>query len=95
MLITSTEFWNGLPRDIREELNSVIEDVTKEVNKRALEQSSEHRRRVQDSGKAEILTSTPEQHETWRDAMRPVWKSFESRIGKEIIDAALTATASE
>ena len=95
MLITSTKFWNGLPKDIREELNSVIEDVTKEVNKRALEQSSEHRRRVQDSGKAEILILTPEQHEAWRDAMRPVWKSFESRIGKEIIDAALTSTASE
>ena len=34
---------------------------------------------------------TPEQRQLWVDAMKPVWKSFEKKIGKKYIDAAIAS----
>ncbi len=35
LLITNTQFWNGLPEDIRSELKQIVDEVTVEVNKQA------------------------------------------------------------
>ena len=88
MVITNTKFWNGLPEDVRKTLDEVMAEVTVEVNKQpeALNQTS--RQRIADSGNCEIITLTPEQRELWREAMRPVWKKFESDIGPDVIAAA-------
>lgn len=95
MVITSVKFWDGLPADIREQLNEALRIATEEVNRIALEQSLEARQRVVDSGQAEILTLSVEQHEAWRVAMKPVWKRFEGAIGEEVLDAALASVASQ
>ena len=42
------------------------------------------------SGSATLVTLTPEQRQAWRTKMQPVWKSFESQIGADIMRAALT-----
>ena len=47
-----------------------------------------------DSGNSEIIILTPEQRELWREAMRPVWKKFESDIGPDVIAAAEQANQS-
>ncbi|HCA63157.1 MAG TPA: C4-dicarboxylate ABC transporter, partial [Pseudomonas sp.] len=35
MVITNTKFWNGLPEDVRGELETIMEEVTAEVNRQA------------------------------------------------------------
>ncbi|HAV03867.1 MAG TPA: C4-dicarboxylate ABC transporter, partial [Pseudomonas sp.] len=45
-------------------------------------------------GKTEIIELTPEQRAMWREAMKPVWKKFESEIGVELIEAAQAANRS-
>ena len=88
MVITNTKFWNGLPDEVRKTLDQVMAEVTVEVNKQAEALNQTSRQRIADSGNSEIITLTPEQRELWREAMRPVWKKFESDIGPDVIAAA-------
>ena len=94
MVITNTKFWNGLPEEVRKTLDQVMAEVTVEVNKQAEALNQTSRQRIADSGNSEIITLTPEQRELWREAMRPVWKKFESDIGPEVIAAAEQANQS-
>ena len=94
MVITNTKFWNGLPDDVRKTLDQVMAEVTVEVNKQAEALNQTSRKRIADAGTSEIITLTPEQRELWREAMRPVWKKFESDIGPEVIAAAEQANQS-
>jgi len=91
MLVTSTQFWNGLPEDIRTELEAIIAEVTTEVNAEAYKLSMNYRQKVIDSGRTEVLTLSSEELGLWREAMKPVWSKFEEEIGKDIIEAALAA----
>ena len=88
MLITNTKFWDGLPADVRDELNKIIAEVTVEVNKQADALNEGDKQRILEAGTTEILTLTPEQRGQWRDAMQPVWKKFEGEIGPDLIKAA-------
>ena len=94
MVITNTKFWNGLPEEVRKTLDEVMAEVTVEVNKQAEALNQTSRQRIADSGNSEIIILTPEQRELWREAMRPVWKKFESDIGPDVIAAAEQANQS-
>ena len=91
MLITNTKFWDGLPADVRDELNKIVAEVTVEVNKQADALNEGDKQRIIDAGTTEILTLTPEQRNEWRAAMQPVWKKFEGEIGPDLIKAAQAA----
>ncbi|ARU90210.1 C4-dicarboxylate TRAP substrate-binding protein DctP [Pseudomonas sp. M30-35] len=88
MLITNTKFWNGLPADVRTELDKILVEVTAEVNKQAEILNEGDKQRIIDAKTSEIITLTPEQRAEWRDAMKPVWKKFEGDIGADLIKAA-------
>ena len=94
MVITNTKFWNGLPEEVRNTLDAVMAEVTVEVNKQAEALNQTSRQRIADSGNSEIISLTPQQRELWREAMRPVWKKFESDIGPDVIAAAEQANKS-
>jgi C4-dicarboxylate-binding protein DctP len=89
MVITNARFWKGLPDDIRTELEKIMDEVTKEVNKIALQQAEEDRKKIEESGKTQLITLTPEEKAKWREAMKPVWKEFEDDIGSKYIEAAV------
>jgi C4-dicarboxylate-binding protein DctP len=89
MLITSDRFWEGLPDDVRSELEDIIAEVTSRVNELAEEQNQEAKQAIMDSGKSEIVQLTDDQRKQWVEAMQPVWKSFEDDIGADYIDAAV------
>lgn len=88
MVIVNTQFWNGLPADIRTELSKILDEVSVEVNKQSHALNLGDKQKIIDSGSSQIITLTPEQREKWREAVRPVWKQFENAIGKELIQAA-------
>ena len=95
MVITNTKFWNGLPDDVRTELETILDEVTVEVNRLASELNEADKQRIIDAGTTEIVTLTPEQRELWREAMKPVWKKFEGEIGADLIQAAEAANKGE
>lgn len=88
MLITNTKFWNGLPPDVRSELDKILVEVTAHVNKEAAQLNQNDKQRILDAKTTEIITLTPEERSEWRDKMKPVWKKFEGDIGADLIKAA-------
>ncbi|MDD1508235.1 TRAP transporter substrate-binding protein [Pseudomonas sp. CNPSo 3701] len=88
MVITNTKFWNGLPDDVRSELEKIMTEVSVEVNKQADDLNRTAKQDIAKAGTTEIIELTPEQREQWREAMRPVWKKFEGEIGADLIKAA-------
>lgn len=95
LLITNTQFWNGLPAPVRTELEQIIEEVTVEVNKQAEALNEKAKQNIIDTGKSEILVLTEEQRNAWRDAVRPAWKKFEAEIGTDLIEAAEAANQAQ
>ncbi|SDH60902.1 C4-dicarboxylate-binding protein DctP [Pseudomonas benzenivorans] len=91
VLLTNTKFWDGLPQDVRRELDKVVAEVTLEVNKQAEALNQADKQRIVEAGTSEIIQLTPEQRDMWRSAVKPVWAQFEEEIGADLIKAAEAA----
>jgi C4-dicarboxylate-binding protein DctP len=92
-VIANKKFWDGLPADIRTTLEGAIKDATKYANDIARKENDDALEAVRKSGKTEIIQLTPEQKAQMKEALLPVHKQNESRIGKDTIDEAYKATA--
>ncbi|MCS7958786.1 TRAP transporter substrate-binding protein [Pseudomonas aeruginosa] len=88
MVITNAKFWNGLPADIREELQRIMDEVTVQVNLEAERLNRDARQRILASGASEIHTLSPQQCADWRQAMQPVWQKFRGNVGADLLQAA-------
>jgi C4-dicarboxylate-binding protein DctP len=88
MLITTSDFWNGLPPDIRSELEKIVVESTAHANKEAERFNQQDKQHVLDAKTTEIMTLTPQERDAWREKMKPVWAKFEKDIGPELIEAA-------
>jgi C4-dicarboxylate-binding protein DctP len=91
MVITNASWWDSLPEDIRTGLTEAMREATEYANNLSNEINQRHRKEIEAVGKARIQELTPDDIAAWRMAMAPVWKQYESEIGKDIIDAALSA----
>ena len=93
LVVTSSEFWNGLPDDLRGEVKKALDEAIKFGNDVALQKAEGDMKKIADSGRSKILKLSADERQKWVDAMKPVWKKFESEIGKDLIDAAVAANA--
>lgn len=91
LVVTSSEFWNGLPDDIRMEVQKALDEALVFGNKVAAEKATADRQKVVDSKRSEIITISDADRALWVEAMKPVWGKFEEDIGKELIDAAFAS----
>ena len=88
MVVTSTEFWNGLPEDVRMEVKKALDEAIDFGNKVAAEKSLADKQKIVDSKRSEIISLSQAERDQWVAIMKPVWKEFEGQIGKDLIDAA-------
>jgi len=92
LVITSSEFWGGLPNDIRNQLETILREVTVSRNAKAFGVNEANKQAILDAGKTiHILTDT--QRAEWKAAMLPVWDQFKDDVGQENIDAAQAINA--
>jgi C4-dicarboxylate-binding protein DctP len=87
LLVTSVEFWESLPDDVRGEFSTILNEETAKGNKLANDLDLASREKIVESGE-EIRQLTPEQREAWSKAMEPVWSEFQGEIGADLIEAA-------
>ncbi len=91
MVVTSAEFWNGLPDDIRAGIKSALDEAIAFGNQVAADKARSDRQKIIDSKRSQVIELTPAERAQWVEVMKPVWKQFEGQIGKELIDAAYAA----
>jgi C4-dicarboxylate-binding protein DctP len=86
-VIVNKKFWDGLPADVRTQLEVAMKDATKYANAIAQQENDKAMAAVKASGKTEIYALNDKEKAEWRKALAPVQKDMESRIGKATIDA--------
>ncbi|MDO9244760.1 MAG: TRAP transporter substrate-binding protein [Rhodocyclaceae bacterium] len=91
-VIVNKKFWDGLPADIRKQLDDAMEQSTRYANQFAKVDNDNALEMVRKSGKTQIYVPTKEELSAFKKAMIPVHKKMESRVGKETIDAVYKAT---
>jgi C4-dicarboxylate-binding protein DctP len=91
-VIVNKKFWDGLPADVRKQLDDAMEQATRYANQIAKVENDTSLENVRKSGKTQIHTPSAEERAAFKKALIPVHKKMESRIGKETIEAVYKAT---
>jgi C4-dicarboxylate-binding protein DctP len=92
MVVTSVDWWESLPEDVRTQLATILNEVTVERNAAVGQVDADARQAVLDAGST-IRELTPDQRQIWVDAMKPVWEQFKDDVGQDTIDAAQAINA--
>jgi len=91
-VIVNKKFWDGLPADIRKQLDDAMEQSTRYANQIAKVENDTALENVKKSGKSEMITLTAEQKKAWKKAMFKVHDQMSSRVGKDLVDAIYKET---
>jgi C4-dicarboxylate-binding protein DctP len=91
-VIVNKKFWDGLPADVRGQLETAMKEATVYANKIAKEQNDHDLESVKKSGKTTVYAPTKEERMAFKKALVPVHQKMESRIGKEIIQSVYKET---
>lgn len=92
LVVTSTEWWEGLPGDVRDQLKGILDEVTATRNAESSRVNEEAKQAIIDAGGV-VRTLDSKQRTAWVEAMKPVWAQFEEDIGADLIEAAQRANA--
>ena len=87
LFVTSKEWLDSLPADVREQFLKISNEVTQAANAAVGAKEAMNRENVLKAG-GTIRELTPEQRKVWVDTMKPVWAKFAGDIGQDLIDAA-------
>jgi C4-dicarboxylate-binding protein DctP len=85
-VIVNSKFWNGLPPDIRQQLNKAMAEATDYTNSIATKENADALATIKASGKTTLHYLTDEQKVEWQKAMRPTYKWAKGRVGQEVLD---------
>ena len=87
LLVTNIDWLNGLDAAVRDQLLTIIAEVTETRNKESTSVNASAKEAVI-AGGGVVRSLTTEQRQVWIDAMKPVWAKFEGDVGTENIAAA-------
>ncbi len=91
-VITNKKFWDGLPADVRGQLERAMKESTEYANQIAKEENDHALEAVKKSGRTEVYQPTPEERMAFKKVLLPVHKAMASRIGPDLIKSIYQAT---
>jgi len=91
-VIVNKAFWEGLPAEVRGQLEKAMAESTDYANKIAKEENEQSIEAVRKTGKTEVFTPTSAERAALRAKLIPVHQEVASRVGKEQLDAIYQAT---
>jgi C4-dicarboxylate-binding protein DctP len=91
-VIVNKKFWDGLPADIRGQLEAAMKEATLYANKIAQEENDMSLDGVRKSGKTTVYAPTKEERLALKKAMAPVHIKMADRVGKETLQEFYKAT---
>ncbi len=92
-VIVNRKFWEGLPADIRTQLEGAMKDATRYANAISQQENDDALAKIRASGRTEIVTLTDAEKAEWRRAMEPVYAEMAPRVGRPLIDAIRSEAA--
>jgi C4-dicarboxylate-binding protein DctP len=95
-VIVNKKFWDDLPADLRGTLDKAMQETTAFERKIAQEENDEALAKVKAAGTTQIFVLPYKDRVVWQQALLPVHREFEEKIGRDLIQSAyLTAAAVE
>ena len=92
LVVTSTDFMDSLPDDVREQLTTIVTEVTAARNSESTAVNAAAKDAIIEAGGV-VRELTAEQRQEWVTTMMPVWEQFKEDVGQENIDAAQAINA--
>jgi len=86
-VIVNKKFWDGLPADVRGNLDRAMREATTYVNQIAEQEQTDAMAAMRAAKTTTFHELTDAERKQWLAALTPVHKEMASRIGKETIDA--------
>jgi len=91
-LIVNQKFWDGLPTDIRTQLDKAVTEATAYNNEIAQKENDDAMAAMEKAGTTKFHKPTAAELKAWMDASKPVHKEMASRVGKDLIDSIYKTT---
>ena len=91
-VIVNKKFWEGLPADVRGQLEQAMKEATVYANKIAQEENDLALAGVKKSGKTIVYQPTPEERLALKKAMVSVHTKMADRVGKETLQTIYKET---
>ena len=91
VVVTNKKFWDGLPADVRGQLEKAMKEATAYANTISAQENDEALAEIKKSGKTEIINPTKAEMAAMQKAMDPLYKDMASRVGKKLIDDVVAA----
>jgi C4-dicarboxylate-binding protein DctP len=86
VVVVNKKFWDGLPADIRGQLEKAMNEATVYSNKISEQENAEGLDEIKKSGKTQIIVPTGAEMAAMQKAMEPLYQDMASRVGKQLID---------
>jgi C4-dicarboxylate-binding protein DctP len=85
-VIVNSKFWNGLPPDIRKQVDKAMDEATEYTNSIAVKENEDALAEIKKSGKTTLHYLTDDQRKAWQTAMAPSYIWAKGRVGQEVLD---------
>ncbi|WP_299731042.1 DctP family TRAP transporter solute-binding subunit [uncultured Tateyamaria sp.] len=92
MVVTSTDWWDSLDPAVRDQLATILEEVTVARNAESSNVNEAAKASIIEAG-GEVRALDADTRQIWVDAMKPVWSQFVDDVGQDNIDAAQAINA--
>jgi C4-dicarboxylate-binding protein DctP len=86
VVVVNKKFWDGLPADVRGNLEKAMKEATDYTNHISAQENEEALDAMKKSGKTEFITLTKEQVAEMKKALNPLYEDMAKRVGKKLID---------
>lgn len=90
LAVTSKDWLDSLPKDVREQFIDIFKDETNKANARATRINEENKEKIIANG-GTVRQLTQEQRDEWINVMKPVWGKFTTDVGEDTLQAAIAA----
>jgi len=90
-VIVNKKFWDGLPGDIRAQLDKAMQEATDYVNEIAQQQNDDALAEMRKAGTTSFYELGEAERKQWIERLQPVHKEMTPRIGKATLDAVYKA----
>lgn len=84
-VIVNKKFWDGLPADVRANLDKAMAEATTYANEIAQKENDDALAAMKASGKTEFYALTAAEKAAWMKAMKPVHDEMAARVGKDLL----------
>ena len=90
-VIVNKAFWDGLPEDVRANLEKAMAEATVYANGIAAEENDKSLEAMKAAGTTEFHEMTDEERAEWLEVLKPVHEEMADRIGADLIQQAYQA----